>query len=141
MPACELPWSQKLSEKDGTYTFTIIANERGDWDNQPLGRLLRHRIRDVEIVDVWDLHPVITDNFILVPLNKGLVPMKGNRGENIPIKGDFNKGDVFKIVFKAEHKHCPFGTAVCAKICLFCPVRVRKIDEYLIVSWHQVKCE
>ena len=98
----ELAWSQKLTEKDGTYTFTITANERGDWDNRPLVHLLPHRIKDIEIVDGKDLKPVITDNFILVPLNQGLLPMKGNRGEDIPIKGDFNKGDVFKVVFKAK---------------------------------------
>lgn len=102
MPERQLPWSQELSESDGIYTFTMTANERGDWDNRPVVHLLDHRICDVKVIEGSDPGAVITDNFILVPLNKGLLPMKGNRGEDIPIEGDFEKGQQFRIVFKAE---------------------------------------
>ncbi len=97
-----LPWSQQLTETDGVYTFTITANQRGDWDNRPVMHLFAHRLKDIKLLEGSELSPVITDNFILVPLNKGLLPMKGNRGEVIPISGDYNQGDIFKIVFVAK---------------------------------------
>jgi len=46
--------------------------------------------------------PAITDNFILVPVNKGLLPMKGNRSEAIAVKGDYEKGQKFTVVFRAN---------------------------------------
>ena len=102
MPKRTLPWSQQLTETDGVYTFTITANQRGDWDNRPVIHLFDHRLKDIKLIQGSELNPVITDNFILVPLNKGLLPMKGNQGEDIPITGDYQKGDVFTVVFKAD---------------------------------------
>lgn len=102
MPHRKLPWSQKLTEANGVYTFTITANARGDWDNRPVVHLMPHRVCDVKIVQGSELEPVVTDNFILVPLNKELLPMKGNRGEDIPIKGDYEKGQTFTVVFTGK---------------------------------------
>lgn len=101
MPERELPWSQELTVKDGVYTFRITGNVKGDWDNRPIIELLPHRIRDVEILKGQDLQPVIADNFILVPLHKGLEPMKGNKGETFPIQGDYLPAQVFEVKFKA----------------------------------------
>jgi len=102
MPKRPLPWSQELSERDGVYTFTITANERGDWDNRPVVHLFTDRVRNVKVIEGAQFKPVITDNFILVPVNKGLLPMKGNRGEVIPIKGDYEKGQTLTVVFLAD---------------------------------------
>ena len=102
MPKRPLPWSQELSERDGVYTFTITANERGDWDNRPVVHLFAGRVRNVKVIEGAQLKPVITDNFILVPVNKPLLPMKGNRGELIPIKGDYARGQAFTVVFRAD---------------------------------------
>jgi zinc protease len=98
----KLLWEQKLVEKDGVYTFTVTAKDRGDWDNRPVVHLFENRVKDIELIEGKDLEPVIADNFILLKLNKGVLPMKGNRGEKIPIKGDFEKGQIFKVVFRAK---------------------------------------
>ncbi len=102
-----LPWSQQLSERDGVYTFTITANERGDWDNRPVVHLFDHRVRNVKVIEGAKLKPVITDNFILVQVSTALLPMKGNRGEVIPIKGDYEKGQTLAVVFRAEKINTP----------------------------------
>ncbi len=107
MPKRPLPWSQELSEHDGVYTFTITANEKGDWDNRPVVHLFAGRVRNVKVIEGAKLKPIITDNFILVPVNKGLLPMKGNRGELIPIKGDYEKGQTFTVVFRADKINPP----------------------------------
>ena len=102
MPRRTLPWSQKLTEKSGLYTFTITANETADWDNRPIVELLPHRIEDVELIEGAEYDPVIMDNFILVQMRDELLPMKGNRGGKIPIRGDFKRGKTFRITFKAD---------------------------------------
>lgn len=107
MPQRPLPWSQEISERDGVYTFTITANEKGDWDNRPVVHLFADRVRNVKVIEGAQLKPVITDNFILVPVNKGLLPMKGNRGEVIPIKGDYEKGQKLAVVFRADKINPP----------------------------------
>jgi zinc protease len=102
MPRRELPWTQTLEVKGATYTFTITASETADWDNRPVIELLPHRVKNVRIIEGEKYEPVIMDNFILVQMRDELLPMKGNRGGPIPIRGDFRKGQVFKIVFTAE---------------------------------------
>lgn len=102
MPERLLPWTQTLSEQGGVYRFTITANVTGDWDNRPIVQILPHRVRDIQLLDGGSFHPVIADNFILVPMRDELLPMKGNRGEKIAIRGDYKNGQTFEIVFKAN---------------------------------------
>jgi hypothetical protein len=64
--------------------------------------LLPHRVKNVRIIEGKEYEPVIMDNFILVQMREELFPMKGNRGGPIAIRGDFRKGEVFKVVFDAE---------------------------------------
>jgi zinc protease len=73
-----LAWEQSLEEASGVYTFTIRpchgeksfepintnGSQRG-W--RPIIHLLPHRLRNVKILEGADLHPLVTDNFILVP--------------------------------------------------------------------------
>ena len=76
----EMPkhYDQALQIEDGVYTLTITPNRGEDsfkpvntngsqrgW--RPIVQFLPHRIQDVEIVAGEDLHPVVTDDFILVP--------------------------------------------------------------------------
>ncbi len=102
MPERQLPWSQSLTEKDGVYLFTITANTTGDWDNRPVVHLLPHRIKDIELLEGSSFNPVIRDNFILVQMRDELLPMKGNRGVEPPIRVDYKKGQKFEVVFKAK---------------------------------------
>ncbi len=102
MPTRKLPWTQSLTEKDGTYTFTITTNKRGDWDNRPIVHLMDDRLTDIKVIAGKEFNPVITDNFILIKFNEGVLPMKGNRGESIPIKGEFDEGKSFKVKFTAK---------------------------------------
>ena len=97
----ELLWSQDLEEKDGEYTFTVTCNDRGDWDNRPIVHFFDERLTDVEITKGGEYEAVIADDFILLKLNSGLYPMKGNRGEKIPIRGEFEKDQKFIIKFTA----------------------------------------
>ena len=70
--------------------------------------VLRHRaakqrrLSNVKLIAGIELEPVIADDFILIKFNEGIAPMKGNRGESIPIKGDFEKGQTFTIIFSGE---------------------------------------
>ncbi len=91
-----------MTEENGLYTFTVATNERGDWDNRPIVELLPYRIGDIEIVDGRRYAPVIMDNFILIRMRDELLPMKGNRGEQIPIRGDYEAGQIFKVTFRAR---------------------------------------
>jgi len=102
MPRRELPWTQRLTENNGLYIFTITTNKTADWDNRPVIQLLPHRIKNIKLIEGQKYDPVITDNFLLVQMRDELLPMKGNRGGQIPIRGDFKKDQTFKITFKAD---------------------------------------
>ena len=71
-------WEQSLTESDGTFTLTITPNrgtstfrpintngsERG---GRPIIAYLPYRVAGAEVVEGSDLHPTITDDFLLVP--------------------------------------------------------------------------
>jgi len=78
-----LAWEQKLTEKDGVYTFTLAA-DRDTGRPRPPVILFPHRVKDVRIITGAELEPVVTDNFLLLPK---------------PTK--FEKGKTYKVVFKA----------------------------------------
>ncbi len=83
-----LPWSQKFTVKKDVYTFTVTANEDGKWPSgryRPVTALLPVRVQNIKIIEGANLKPVVTDNFILIPL-----------------KGEFKKGEQIKIVFRAK---------------------------------------
>ena len=80
----DLPWRQTLTESGGRYVFEIAAAKKGNWPGRPVMALLPWRVRDVAVVEGADLKPVVTDNFILVPLT-----------------GAFEQGRVVRVVFTA----------------------------------------
>lgn len=71
-------WEQQLTEEDGVFTFEVTprrgeqsfaaintnGSQRG---GRPLIAFLPRRIGEIKILEGADLHPVITDDFILVP--------------------------------------------------------------------------
>ncbi len=77
----KLNWEQKLTEESGTFTLTLTplagaetwkpvntnGSQRG---GRPVVQFLPRRIQpeNVKVIDGADLNPVITDDFILVPL-------------------------------------------------------------------------
>ena len=91
-----LAWEQTLTEKKGTWTFTIKPNkaeasfapvnkngsQRG---YRPIIQFLPKRIKNVRLLEGADLQPVITDDFILVPNPKKSDPARE-----------------YKVVFRAE---------------------------------------
>ena len=88
-------WEQKLVMEGNRYVLTLTANEDGAWPGKPVMELLPHRIAGAKIVKGEDTKAVITENFILVPL-----------------QGKFRKGDKVEIVFEAGR--AARGTAIAA---------------------------
>ncbi len=80
-------WEQSLTQQDGTYTFSITP-QRGTASFAPIdtngsqrgGRpfiaFFPKRLHHIEIVSGGDLHPVIADDFILVPNPKTCDPTR-----------------------------------------------------------------
>ena len=72
-------WEQSLTEENGIYTFEIKLN-RGDDSFKPINtngaqrgwrpivQLLPKRLKGIKIIEGDDLKPVITDDFILIPI-------------------------------------------------------------------------
>lgn len=60
-------WECRLVEKGGRYTFQVTAPADGTWGRPP-GLLLPRRVRDVQVSQGADLGPIITDDFILLPV-------------------------------------------------------------------------
>ena len=81
----ELAWDQKLTRAGDTVTFELVTRKAGKWPGRPVMALLPHRVKDVKVTDGADLKPVITDNFILVPM-----------------QGQFEAGQTVKVSFKGK---------------------------------------
>ena len=89
-----LAWEQELTEKDGVFTFTVTpkmgsksfqpvntnGSQRG---GRPIFAFLPHRVKNVKVTEGGDLKPVITDNFVMVPL-----PAAGSQAIKVVFKGE-----------------------------------------------------
>ena len=80
----EPAWQQAFALKGDQITFRITTRRKGKWPSRPVMALLPHRVKDIKITEGADLKPLVTDNFILVPL-----------------RGEFEKAKTFKVVFGA----------------------------------------
>ncbi len=85
----EPAWSQTLLRDGHDYVYTLVTHRDGRWRRPPMA-ILPHRIEDVEILASENgpgaaIAPVITDNFILLPLT-----------------GDFAKGRRIEVRFRAK---------------------------------------
>ncbi|HUT34646.1 MAG TPA: hypothetical protein VNE39_14250 [Planctomycetota bacterium] len=74
-----LAWDQKLTEKGGVYTFELVANQECA-PSRPAVVLFPHRVGDVQVIEGADHRPVITDNFLLLPL-----PAKLEKGKTLRV--------------------------------------------------------
>jgi hypothetical protein len=83
-PARALPWQQTLRRDDDVYTFTITTERDGDWGAKPIVQLLPQRIGHATVHRGEEYMPVITDDFVLLPL-----------------RGKFRRGESFELVFRA----------------------------------------
>jgi zinc protease len=87
----KLAWDQTLAVEGNRCTFTLTANEGGTWPDKPLVALLPRRVTNARVVKGEDLKPVVTENFILVPM-----------------KGQFQPGERTEIVVEADEAiHAP----------------------------------
>jgi len=78
-----LAWDQSLVESGGVWTFELTVN-RDCAPKRPAFVLFPRRIGEAHVVEGGDLRPVVTDNFLLLPL---------------PAK--LEKGKTLRVVFKA----------------------------------------
>jgi len=67
----DLAWDQTLTVEGNRYTLTLKATRSGSWPSKPVFALLPHRIANPKVIEGGDHPPVVTDNFVLVPLVGG----------------------------------------------------------------------
>ena len=82
-----LAWDQRVEVDGDRYVLTITCRRDGEWPKQPVFAFLPHRIDagSVEVSKGKDAGPVITDDFVMVPL-----------------KGAFADGDTVTVTFSAK---------------------------------------
>jgi zinc protease len=79
-----LPWETRLAEKDGVYTFELVAHAKSGRSRPPL-HFLPHRVQDVKVIEGAEYEPLITDNFLLLPK-----------------PAEFEQGKTYRVVFRAR---------------------------------------
>ena len=92
MAPAQAAWEQSLVEKDGRYTFEVrplrgaqsfepINKNGSQRGGRPIVQLLPYRIaaESVKIVEGAELEPLVTDNFLLLPLPPGSEPKASYR--------------------------------------------------------------
>lgn len=78
-------WAWTLSRKKRQWTLRIEANRSGKWLNRPIAVPLPVRLENIEIDEGRNLNPLITDNFVL-----------------LPVESEYRKGDSMTIRFSAD---------------------------------------
>lgn len=86
LPKQELPWRTAIERIAGErMAFTLTTLRDGTWPGRPIMAWLPQRLEDPKIVEDGGRKPVVTDNFILVPLS-----------------GAFKAGESLRIVFEGR---------------------------------------
>jgi len=78
MAGHDTAWEQKLTEHKGEYTleirpkrgvesFNAVNGNGARRGGRPIVQFLRHRVRNIELVEGMEFAPVVTDNFVLIP--------------------------------------------------------------------------
>jgi len=82
-----LEWDQRLTVAGDRYTLALACRTDGRWPKQPVFAFLPHRIdaASVEVSAGRDVQPIVTDNFILAPL-----------------ESEFKAGDAVTVTFTAK---------------------------------------
>ena len=68
-PQDGLPWRQMLTASGDEMTFTVQTTRDGKWPGKPLAAMLPKSLEGIEILEGGEYGPVVTDNFILLPLS------------------------------------------------------------------------
>ncbi len=68
-PAGAVSWDLTVTENEGEYTVTVQATRDGAWGSRPVMAFLPERVLDVRIRRGEEWMPVVTDNFVLLPLS------------------------------------------------------------------------
>ncbi len=68
MPASESSWNQTLTFTNGHGRFEITTTRAGQWGDRPLIAMLPVRLRNITITNGTNHNPIVTDNFVLLPL-------------------------------------------------------------------------
>ncbi len=79
-----LPWTAELQSVDDVHTLRLTTTRAGNWGGRPQVFALPKRLGPATIRQGGDLKPVITDDFVLLPL-----------------KGDFASNQTVEVVFRA----------------------------------------
>lgn len=66
-PQMDPQWDQDLTRRAGRFRFEITVRSKGTWHTPPTA-FLPFRVKDVVVTSGAALEPLITDDFILVPL-------------------------------------------------------------------------
>ena len=83
-------WDQTLTQTNGVFTFTLMPNRGTNTFNpintngsqrggRPIVQFFPNRLKDIAVLEGADLHPVITDDFILLPNPKTCDPTRAYR--------------------------------------------------------------
>ena len=96
-PQPTTPWTQTLEWADGTGRFVIEATAAGKWPDRPVMALLPERITDIAVTAGAEHEPLVTDNFLLVP-----------------VSGDHAAGERIEIVFRGRPLRRPPAPAASA---------------------------
>ncbi len=78
-------WTIELTPKRGDTSFQVLDPNGSQRGGRPVIQFLPCRIKPAELLEGAELNPVITDDFVLIPL---------------PSKGDSNR--VYRVVFRAS---------------------------------------
>jgi len=85
MAPVKAAWGQALTHEGGVWTLAITPGRAGDSLETPGGRpffhFLPHRVADVRVIEGSEFLPVITDDFVLVP-----VPPRRTPGGRIVVR-------------------------------------------------------
>jgi hypothetical protein len=80
----DLPWSQTFTEKNGIFTFELVASQDASAGRPPMA-LFPSRLKNIQLLEGKEYAPVVKGNFLLLGQ-----PRK------------FQKGQSCKVVFKAD---------------------------------------
>lgn len=94
-PKDGLPWKTEVTTSGDETTVTVTATRDGGWPGRPIAEWLPVPMRKTEVLAGAEHKPVITDNFVLLPLS-----------------GEFKAGERIEIRFRGE----PCATAPDEKI-------------------------
>ncbi len=81
VPQRELDWEQELTEEEGRFRFEVTARTAGNWGIPPMA-FLPYRVKEIRVTTGAELQPLITDDFLLLPL-------KGERNDDESVIVEF----------------------------------------------------